>query len=151
MTIKRAANGRAIRKNIKNAKQRGEWAEAQFMARAAGYGMGVSKPWGDSSRYDFVVETEDGFLRVQVKSTICKEKNSYACTVHPNLGSRPYAKGELDFIAAYVIPEDIWYIIPAAKVVNGKMGLISLAPSIPGHKYERYMEAWDLMRAKRRR
>ncbi len=122
------------------------------MARAAGYGMGVSKALGRLvARYDFVVETKGGFLRVQVKSTQRKEENSYACAVHPNLHTRPYAKGELDFIAAYVIPEDIWYIIPAAKVVNGKMGLISLSPSIPGHEYERYMEAWDLLRAKRRR
>ena len=39
-----------------NPKNRGEWAEMRFMARAAEQGFRVSKPWGDSARYDFAVE-----------------------------------------------------------------------------------------------
>ena len=37
--------------NIKHAKQRGEWAEMRFMARAAEHGLQVSKPWGESTSY----------------------------------------------------------------------------------------------------
>ena len=48
--------------------------------------------------------------------------------------------------SAYVIPEDVWYIIPAKLVVKGKMGLVSLSPGIRGHKYEKYAEAWELLR-----
>jgi PD-(D/E)XK endonuclease len=48
--------------------KRGEWAELLFMARAAERGLCVSKPWGDTSHYDFVVESEAArLLRVQVK------------------------------------------------------------------------------------
>ncbi len=53
-------------------KERGEWAEMRFMARAAEHGFRVSKPWGESSRYDFAVEANGRFLRIQVKSTVCR-------------------------------------------------------------------------------
>jgi hypothetical protein len=130
---------------IRNPKQRGEWAEAQFMAKAAGHGLAVCKPWGDSGRYDFVVESEGGFLRVQVKSTMCRKDGGYTCKVRPNPRSRPYTSDQFDFVAAYVIPEDVWYIIPSAKAVRGIRGAIFLSPS-SGHKYAPYREAWHLLR-----
>jgi hypothetical protein len=49
-------------------KRRGEAAEAAFLARATHLGFTVLIPWGDSNRYDSVVELDRGFLRVQVKS-----------------------------------------------------------------------------------
>jgi hypothetical protein len=36
-------------KIIEDKKQRGEWAEMKFMARAAEHGLPGSKPWGDSN------------------------------------------------------------------------------------------------------
>ena len=52
-------------------KPRGEWAELLFMARAAEHGLRVIKPYGESGRYDCVVESGGRFLRVQVKATSC--------------------------------------------------------------------------------
>jgi hypothetical protein len=40
---------------VKGCKERGEWVELCFMAKAAGMGMLVSKPLGDSCRYDVLV------------------------------------------------------------------------------------------------
>jgi PD-(D/E)XK endonuclease len=40
-----------------------------FHDEAAEWEGNVSKPWGDSSRYDVSVEDEGRFRRVQVKST----------------------------------------------------------------------------------
>ena len=51
-----------------------------------------------------------------------------------------------DFVAVYLIPEDLWYIIPARLVLHGRMGAIVLSPSVPGHKWEPYLEAWSLLR-----
>lgn len=139
---------------IDNPKERGEWAELQFMAKAAGQGLRVAKAWGDSARYDVVVESGGRLLRVQVKSTVCRSKSSrrsYVCTVHPNLRTRPYARGEFDFLAAYVIPADVWYIIPSKVVVRGNMGMIVLSPFHARHKYRRYKEAWHLLRRSGRR
>jgi len=47
-------------------KQRGELAEMGFMFKAAGLGFGVAKPWGDSERYDFILDNGHRLLRVQI-------------------------------------------------------------------------------------
>ena len=49
---------------IKDAKHRGEWTELVFMTRVIERGFSVSKPWGDSARYDVAVERCGRFLRV---------------------------------------------------------------------------------------
>ena len=110
-------------------------------------GLGVSKPWGEVSRYDMIVEAEGHLLCVQIKSTIFgREEGCYECNVKPGSTSKPYQRGEFDFLAAYIITKDIWYIIPEKLVVHGTMGSIRLYPSIPTSKYAPYKEAWDLLR-----
>ena len=39
-----------------NTKRTGELAEAAFLHKAVGLGLKVTKPWGDSERYDFVAD-----------------------------------------------------------------------------------------------
>jgi hypothetical protein len=135
------------RKMMSHAKRRGEWAELQFMAKAAKLGLKVSKPWGELSRYDMVVGTAGHFVSVQVKSTIFRSpEGGYICGVRPNPTGRPYDPGEFDFLAAYVISEDVWYIIPAKLIIRRKTCAIRLYPSRPASKYEPYREAWHLLR-----
>jgi hypothetical protein len=55
--------------DIPHPKARGEWAEMRFMARAAEHRLCVAKPWGDMAPYDFAVEHNGRFLRVQEKCT----------------------------------------------------------------------------------
>ncbi len=129
---------------IKHAKRRGEWAELRFMACASEQGLQVSKPWGEMAHYDVAVEYEARFLRVQVKSTIFKDRGGYSCSVRGSKG--PYVGNAFDFLAAYVIPENLWYIIPAAKF---KMqGSVALYPNLKNSKYGPYKEAWHLLRKK---
>jgi hypothetical protein len=129
--------------DIKNRKQRGEWAEMCFMARAAAHGLCVAKPYGDSARYDFAIEYQGRFLRVQVKSTKYMRFGSYICHTTSN---QPYRANQIDFIAAYVIPLDVWYILPTAAL-QGK-AMVCLSPHRKTSKYGRYREAWHLLRAK---
>jgi hypothetical protein len=129
-------------KIIKDKKLRGEWAESVFMARASEQELPVSKPWGDSNSYDFVVGTPGRFVSVQVKSTIYKAETGYECTVRG--ANKEYRPGSFDFLAAYVIPENVWYIIPA-KLIAGKE-CIMLYPKSKTVKYEDYREAWHLLR-----
>ncbi len=135
---------------MKSPKERGEWAEARFLAKAAAEGFRVSKPWGDSARYDFAVERGGRFLRIQVKSTISRLRNGYRCLLQPPQAARSpkklYTAKQVDFFAAYVIPEDVWYIFPARVAVKMR-GRAWLFPDSPGHKYEKYKEAWGLLRA----
>lgn len=50
-----------------NTKRLGEAIEAAFLAKVCRLRIPVCKPWGDSERYDFVVDWGEGFWRVQVK------------------------------------------------------------------------------------
>src|SRR5579864_7786159 len=135
------------RKMMNNCRRRGEWTELQFMAKAAKLGLRFSKPWGELSRYDIAIENASHFVRVQIKSTIQRvSRGCYICGVKPNSASKPYQLGEFDFLAAYVIAQDVWYIIPARLVVHGKRGGIRLHPYDPTSKYAPYKEAWHLLR-----
>jgi hypothetical protein len=131
-------------KIIKDKKKRGEWAESVFIARASEEGLAASKPWGDSRSYDCVVGRPGKFVAIQVKCTISKLRSGvgYLCSVCSS--NRPYPKGAFDFVAAYVILEDAWYIIPEKEI----RGLKSISLSTMGNeaKYETYREAWRLLR-----
>jgi hypothetical protein len=130
--------------DIKHPKQRGEWAELCFMTRAAEHGLCITKPWGEMAHYDFAIEHQGHFVRVQVKSTKFLRRGTYACCVFTRSG--PYGANEIDFVAAYVIPKDLWYIVPA-HVFEGQYH-IHLSPHRENLKYARYREAWHLLRAK---
>ena len=126
-------------------KARGEWAELRFMARAAEHGLTVSKRWGESKHYDFVVEYDRCLLRVQVKSTLYRIKaGGYRCNVVTARG--PYAQNEIDYIAAYVIELDLWYIIPADAIAGQRH--VSLYPRSEHSKHARFKEAWHLLKQK---
>jgi len=132
--------------DIKHPKQRGEWAEMCFMIRAAEHGLVVTKPWGESSHYDFIVDSDACCQRVQVKSSISKLKNVYRCMLRSNRVY--YTKDDFDFVAAYLIPLDLWYIIPAEIAITGRRA-IYLTPNYPKSIYQPYREAWHLLNEKR--
>jgi PD-(D/E)XK endonuclease len=129
---------------IKDNKRRGEWAESVFVMRAAENGLPVSKPFGESGSFDCVVGTPGKFAAVQVKCTMAEMQNGkgYVCSVKSN--NKTYRAGAFDFLAAYVIPENCWYIVPA-KLIRG-LGSICLATTGSEGKYEEYREAWHLLR-----
>jgi len=131
-------------KIIQDKKKRGEWAESVFLVRAGEEGLAASKPWGDSRSYDCVVGRPGKFVAVQVKCTIARLESGegYICSTCSS--HKPYRRGAFDFLAAYVIPEDAWYIIPAREIFGLKS--ISLCTAGAEAKYEHYREAWGLLR-----
>src|SRR5437764_14456424 len=95
-------------------KPQGELAELCFLCRATTLGLTVSKPYGDSARYDFVVDAGAGLLRVQVKSVSVMRRNDYR--IAASSGSRlkrGYSAAEIDFLAAYVITAIFKFVIPS--------------------------------------
>lgn len=128
---------------IKGCKERGEWAELCFMARAAGLGMGVLKPFGDSLRFDVGVVSGERIWKVQVKSTIyCRRGNEYSLNMM-GPGRKMYRPGTVDFFAVYLIPVNQWYIIPYGAM--GKKLTVHFTPGGKRQKYARYLEAWELL------
>ncbi len=108
-------------------------------------GLPVNHPSGDSENFDCLVGRPGKFVAVQVKCTIAELPNAkgYPCSVGTN--NKRYQAGAFDFMAAYVIPEDAWYIIPANLILG--LRYISLCTTNGGEaKYEQYREAWHLLR-----
>src|SRR5579863_5769072 len=134
-------------------KERGEWVEAQFIAEALRRGYSVLKPWGDSRAFDVALNFGSRLVRVQVKSTTFRVGTGYRCEIEPNRMSDPYTLKQLEFFAAYVIPQETWYLIPARVLLNGdhlKRGpmLFPMQPlKINRYLYEEYREAWEGLRS----
>ena len=119
--IKRAG-GRQQRGCGLETKRMGELAEMMFMVKAASRGFGVCKPYGDSERYDFVLDAGGRFVRVQVKSSSAKQYGAYLVNIqrHANGWAIPYTKSEIDFVVAWVLPEDAWFVIPVNALKGRK-------------------------------
>jgi hypothetical protein len=127
---------------FKTYKQRGEWVELLFMTRAAKRGYIVSKPWGDSARYDVGIEQDGRFKRVQMKGTDCRKCGGYVCLL---FGGRKqaYTTKQIDYFAIYLLEEDVWYIFPAKRLAG--QGSVTLSPRHARSAYGRYKEAWELL------
>ena len=84
---------------------------------------------------------------MQVKSTSARVFHQYVVNVGRHEGNRTalYRKGEIDFFAVYVVPEDRWYIIPQAAM--GKRTQVTLAQRVGGKldRYGRFVDAWGLL------
>lgn len=127
-------------------KARGELAEIRFLLEAAARRLVVAKPWGDNLPFDFLVGRAGKYYRVQVKSTLHRVYRGYQMvTMHRRKG-RGYTARDIDFLAAYVIPDDAWYVIPV-KACTGKLALVLFPRRRPtrGGSFEKYREAWDLL------
>jgi hypothetical protein len=123
-------------------KRNGEVAEAIFFAKASSLGFAVAKPWGDSERYDFILNSRRGFVSVQVKSTQRYAEGRYR--VKGGGSHRTYALDEIDFLVAYIVPEDLWYIVPIAAFASRKH-LRFYPRGGRNSLLEHYREAWCLL------
>ena len=133
-------------------KERGEWVELQFMAAAAQRRFAVSKPWGDTRAYDVGIEHEQNFLRVQVKSATQRSGAGYRCQFTPNHTKKhDYSLKQIDLFAAYIIPEEAWYLIPAVLLLGKRRRFMAmLCPVVPPvkkacYRYEPYRDAWKML------
>ena len=129
-------------------KLKGELAEVGFLYAALALGLIVLKPHGDNSRYDYAVDNGRRFWRVQVKSTSAKvSRNLYVVNVGRHRGNRvvPYRKGEVDFLAVCMVPENRWYIIPQAAI--GRRVQVALHVKVGGKldRFGRFIDAWEVL------
>jgi len=127
-------------------KHRGELAELAFMRKAASLGFAVAKPWGDSDRYDVIVRFDKTFWRVQIKSVLALKPSRPHFVIHSEDTARnPYSRDDIDFLVAYIFPEDLWYVFPAHVVEHRRS--LCVRPGAKKSRLEQYREKWDLMRA----
>ena len=127
-------------------KKRGELAELAFLYKAVRLGFAVSETYGDSDRYDFIVRSGEHFWKVQVKSSSRLVRGSYPVDARRRTKkhrSIPYTADEIDFVAAYVAPEDAWFVIP----IQSLQPHFQLYPrgSEKRGPFDQFREAWYLM------
>jgi hypothetical protein len=139
-------------------KRRGEISELAFDLAAARQGFGISRPYGDSERYDVILDPPRSasaddrirprLVRVQVKSTAHMLHGMHQVAVKRTIkagGYAAYKLSEIDFIAAYIIPEDSWFIFPLAHILGLTALLLKPKCLRWRHAYDRYRAAWQLL------
>jgi len=129
-------------------KLRGELGELDFLRKAMGMGMLVSKPWGDSYRYDFVVDWEGRLSRTQVRSTeYISGVSGYAVHASVWVGTKhvPLTAKDIDVLVAYVSSRDIWYVMPVRAFSPRARLHFYPDGSTKGALFEMYREAWWVM------
>ena len=140
----RASRGTSNQQISPETKRRGEIGEAAFLAKASSMGFGVAKPWGDSDRYDLIVDVNGRLLRVQVKSAH-RECAQPGGGFHIRTGPHkriPYREDEIDLLVAYVVPENVWYIFPPSAFTTMKSVRLFPRHKQKASKFEQYREAW---------
>jgi hypothetical protein len=131
-----------------NQKRRGEIAEAMFLTKAVTMGFSVGVLWGDSDKYDLIVDAGAGLLRVQVKSAHRVSANGgggYHVRAHGHQ-RRSYRANEIDLLVAYVVPEQAWYLFPVEEFRKYKSMKLFPGSRRRRSKFERFREAWGIVR-----
>jgi hypothetical protein len=123
-------------------KRLGEAVEAAFLAKATMLGFPVLKPWGDSRPYDFAVESGRRLWRVQVKCAT--SHRGTRCSARAAGSGELYTLDDLDFLAAYVIKKDLWYVVPADAFVPRATVHFNYG-SLSEGMFEIYRETWCLL------
>jgi hypothetical protein len=129
-----------------NTKRSGELSEAAFLHKATSLGFAVARPWGDSERYDFILDVGNRLLRVQVKSTASLRARGYDVRAMYSYGDGRlvYTPEQVDFIVAHIAPRNIWYVVPA-RAIPACAVLRFYPDGARSPRFEQYREAWPLM------
>jgi len=130
-----------------NTKRRGSHYEAAFVTQALKRGLDILEPVGDYMIYDLMVSNSAGRIqRVQVKGTSSQIKNKPGYKIvaaSGNLKKVPLNPDEVDVLAVYVEPCDVWYLIPVRKLDGGISVYLNPATKVNA-KYEVWKEAWNV-------
>jgi hypothetical protein len=142
----------SARKPTLDTKRLGEVAELAFILKATSLSLTPSRPYGDRRPYDFLLECGKHALRIQVKSVFNnrpRDGHRFSVNVgqHRGRGRAAYTSEDIDFVVAYVAPQNAWYVIPV-DALSGRT-FINLYPlgkrRSDGGLFEKYREAWHLL------
>ena len=110
--------------NELDSKKKGNLTEMQCMSAFMANGCGVSIPFGDNSKYDFIADVDGKLYKVQVKTASKRDESSikFSCrSTHVNCsGTRNvrYTANDIDFFATYW--NGICYLVPVAECSTEK-------------------------------
>lgn len=100
-------------------KLKGDISETAVIAKCTRLGFGVSVPVGDRFTYDLIVDNGLRLIKIQVKSIYLASNGSLKCagarrtlTNRTTTKYKTYDKGDFDYVVAYYMDTNDFYIIP---------------------------------------
>ena len=127
------------------AKDLGNYAELRFTLAAFEKGFSILRPFSDSRPYDFVLEKQGRFIRVQVKSCNAPlgEKGHFPANVSRGSGGSKtkYTPEDCEVIAVYLRSLDIFYLIPIQFIQVVKVNLYPLRET---SKFIEFKSNWNI-------
>ncbi len=115
-------------------KRKGIKTEAIIRAEFVRHGATVLEPFGDNERYDFVVESDGKFHRIQCKTgrkksgCVVFETRSTGVLTYENV--RETYDGDIDYFAVYSYETGDAYLIPIEETGSSSMRLRVDEPGI---------------------
>lgn len=106
-------------------KQKGNLTELQCLTAFIAEGCGISIPYGDNSKYDFIADVNGKLLKIQVKTSSLKKDGAikFSCrTTHVNctgVKNERYSTNDIDFFATYW--DNQCYLVPVAECSTEKV------------------------------
>lgn len=100
-------------------KKKGNLTEMQCMSAFMAQGCGVSIPFGDNSKYDFIADVDGHLLKIQVKTASLKDGNAikFSCrSTHVNctgIKNIRYSANDIDYFATYW--DNKCYLVPVEE------------------------------------
>lgn len=126
-------------------KKQGTIYETLFTVEALKRNLDVFNPVGDYSIIDSVVLNPAGkCYRVQIKGTNCTlGKNRFQFTAGVGPSKSLISATDVDILACYIQPRDIWYFLPMVKAAGRKK--FALYPVKRSRSlWEPYRDYWDI-------
>jgi PD-(D/E)XK endonuclease len=107
-------------------REQGDFGERAALYWLVAQGAHVSIPFGHNSHYDLVADLDGRLLRVQVKTSACRDKDRWAVTVCTRGGNQSWSGlvktldvERFDFLFVVVADGRQWFI-PAERVDGGR-------------------------------
>jgi hypothetical protein len=122
----------AAEKPKRNTKAIGDQSELEVAVALARAGYIVSKPLGDSHRYDLIIDDGIKLSRVQVKTGRLTAGSiavrCYSSHVHRGGTTRSY-RGEVEYLGVFCPETGDAYLVPESELVDSTMHL-RVAPTV---------------------
>lgn len=136
-------------------KLKGDISEAFVIAESIKRGFNVSIPFGDRYTYDLIIEKDNRFVKIQIKTVYLGSDNILKCagsrrtlTNRVKTKVKFYSKNDFDFVIGYYVETNDYYIIPAEIYLTSstefRLSQIGQQRSMK-HNPSLFLNNWDLI------
>jgi hypothetical protein len=131
-----------------NTKQKGNATEINCLAAFVSRGINVSIPYGDSARYDFIIDVNNKLYKIQCKTAGAVSEGVYSfpcrsCKTRASGNSRrSYTKDEIDFFCTYI--DQKCYLVPISETAARSKTLRFIPTNNGQEQHITYAESYEL-------